>query len=131
MYQKIITTLFALLIFFAHLHCVLEHGLPHAATGDAAVVTTHHETSSSASSVPAEPEHCEGGCICKGATLAEHFVFSNDDCPAFGFQFAETASSIFTLVRAELVSERLAEIPISCGPLRALDRCAIMQLYLI
>lgn len=130
MNQKILSPLFALLLFVAHLNCVLEHGVSCVDTSAAigqTIVDLPVDSSSSNDS-----DECEHGCICKGATLAEPYVLSSLELSDFGVSFffvdlpAVTAGK-----RTELICAESHQISIPCSPLRALDRCAILQTFLI
>lgn len=130
MNQKFLSPLFALLLFVAHLNCVLEHGISCVdttatvgqGTGDLPV-----DTSSSNDS-----DECEHGCICKGATLAESYVFSSFELSDFGVDFlAADMPAMIRGNRAELSSAQSHRVPIPCSPLRALERCAMLQIFLI
>ena len=130
MNQKILSPLFALLLFVAHLNCVLEHGVScvdTSATISQTIVVLPVDSSSSNDS-----DECEHGCICKGATLAQRYVLSSFDLSDFGISFqADGVPAMAAVKRAELSSDRSHRIPIPCSPLRALDRCAMLQTFLI
>ena len=74
-----LTTFFALLLLFAHMHCVIEHSWQ--SVGAERVATLRSlDSGAEPVSAPTEPHSCEGtGCICQGATLVKSFVVDGLD----------------------------------------------------
>jgi hypothetical protein len=130
MNRKILNPLFALLIFVAHLNCVVEHQLI-CAVPEANTTLARQTTQMPGDQVPVDSESCEHGCICKGATLASHFVFVNFGAGNFCFQLVAEQPFSVVLDRLELRPAHSAKIPICGWPLRALDRCALLQTFSI
>jgi hypothetical protein len=137
MTRQILSPLFALLIFAAHLNCVVEHQL-----ADLLTVTIDGQTSlvkgkriglASKDSPPIrqDSDDCEHGCICKGATLVEGFDWSEKDewiAPAFFCNWL-SADLLTTLTATEFTNQLGQQL--CCRPLRATQRCALLQSFQI
>jgi len=130
MIQRILSPLFALLIFVAHLNCVLDHQLFRLSANGA--VNSSLDSAEIPTPAPAGSKSCEhGGCICDGATLAVEFEFINTAEIAFGFDFLNADHLVTIPQRIKSVDCNSLEPPISNVPLRALERCAVLQTFLI
>ncbi len=131
MSHKILSPFFALLIFVAHLNCVVEHQL----IGETAKVDSIEK--STTAEVPVNrPVHehsdaCDHGCICKGATLANSFLFEQSDVESFCVQFFATEPFCLSFERPESSSDKSPRNTLGGSPLRALERCALLQTFLI
>lgn len=129
MNHQALSPLFALLIFVAHLNCVVEHGIERAFAPNRTVDASADIANDLSS--PVESNSCEHDCICKGATLADHYVLATSDSPAFGLCFLEIDPAAFTGEGGDLTDAQSPQQPVGCWPLRALDRCAMLQTFLI
>lgn len=137
MNSKVLAPLFALLIFVAHLNCALEHRLCNALRTSSAA-NLHLDDSTEDGSPIADPlsqpqddEDCEQGCICKGATLADHFGLTDFENSEWHFFFASLLSVNTQTTQPLFESVDLPANFVCCVPLRASDRCALLQSYLI
>ena len=130
MNRKILNPLLAVLIFVAHLNCVVEHQLI-GAIPRATASLGQQTAGMPGDQVPVDSEACEHGCICKGATLASHFVFVNFDVENFCVQFLADQPVSIVFERSELRPDHSVKIPICGWPLRALDLCTLLQTFSI
>ena len=130
MNRKALAPLFALLIFVAHLNCVLEHGT-------AAIPESNLTNSLDAplnSLAPSHSNDCEHatGCICKGATLVDDFVVADIEIPAFGVvELDELQPFAFAVVPPATAHEKSWSPPDCKLPMRANQRCVLLQSFLI
>lgn len=130
MYQRLLSLPFALLIFVAHLNCVLDHQLFCVSANGA--VNSSFDSAEIPTPDPVDSKSCEhSGCICDGATLAAEFEFINTAEIAFGFDFLNASRLVSIPQRIKSVDCNSLEPPISNVPLRALERCAVLQTFLI
>jgi len=124
---------FAILIFVTHLNCVVEHQLFAPADGQPSL---HHSDWGNRQSLPISGEQSEHachdvGCICKGATLVDHFFVQEPDlCRLFCFP-AELLPGFLQPADLELILELERPSKILRPPLRALQRCIILQSFQI
>lgn len=130
MNQRILSPLFALLIFVAHLNCVLEHQLVCVIANGS--VNSSLDSAGIPTSPPVDSNNCEhSGCICDGATLAVEFEFINAAEIVFGFDFLNSDLLVSFTHRVESVAFKPNESPVFNVPLRAQERCAVLQTFLI
>jgi hypothetical protein len=127
MKRKLLPPIFALLIFAAHLHCVLGHG--HAMSAPAAEIGT---TQTNSPLTPVESNDCEHatGCICKGATLADEFVAGDIEISTWNVELFVLDHVAFEVV-PPIELNRTSRPPDGLLPLRVLTRCALLQSFLI
>lgn len=128
MNPKVFSPLFALLIFAAHLNCVLEHRLDNALSGDAVIANAVDFVGTD--SLPVESEHCGHGCICEGAILADEVVIDFTSQSQLQDFFASLSFGEFSTPKMRFESEPQPP-PFDCEPLLPLERCALLQTYLI
>ncbi|QEG24897.1 hypothetical protein MFFC18_48200 [Mariniblastus fucicola] len=130
MNQNVLSPLFALLLFVAHLNCVLEHQL--VSTSADGIVDSTLATSESHTPSPGESNSCEhGGCICEGATLAVEFEFTSFEEVTFGFDFLSVYLLVSRTKQTGNAAHHFSKKPACRLPLRASDRCAALQTFLI
>jgi len=125
---KTLSPLFALLIFAAHLNCVLEHG--HVAVQKSGDQQSLDGPVSPFSST--ESSGCEHatGCICKGATLADEFTVDDFEVAVFCVELFALQPIAFDVVPASFL-DAAARPPDCTLPMRANLRCALLQSFLI
>lgn len=145
MNPRILSPLFALLIFVAHIHCVLEHRVIDAPSPNAVAASVataglsdfDSNLSPLATSLPAENEdhdHCE---FCNGVTLVDFFELSDSSelNPLSDFESLWFAAERSTLELCTLHSWRQQRTPARYDfraiPARPADRCALLQSFLI
>ena len=126
MNNRILPPLFSLLIFAAHLHCVTDHG--HAVVDGKQVVINDE--------LPVAPSQSNGceeatGCICKGATLAEPFDFADLEVAQLMTWLCSDFSLSLDGASSVEMPTKLSRRPFSSLPVRASDRCALLQSFLI
>ena len=128
---KSLSPLFAVLIFVAHLNCVVEHQLIGEISQADAILRVSTADTPSDGQLPAETETCDHGCICKGATLANSYVIPDSNIESFCFQFLALPSIDCLCGRSQPNPSLSAKTPVCNSLLRALDRCALLQTFLI
>ncbi len=118
MFPKVTNVVFALLIFLAHLNCVVEHQLFGNFVPVIAPPSLDREHDAPSDRMPADSEECDHECICKGATLAQHFVFADFDDQRCHVHVFELALLGMAFARSPVDSDLRMKIHFCCLPLR-------------
>jgi hypothetical protein len=126
MNNRILPPLCSLLIFAAHLHCVTGHG--HAVVDGKQVVINDELPVA-----PSQSNGCEDatGCICKGATVAEPFDFADLELAQLMTWLCSDSPLSLEWVSSVKLPTKLCRRSFPSLPVRASDRCALLQSFLI
>ncbi len=129
--SPLLNSLFALLLFVAHLNCVVEHQLFAQVHGAPLHRVDSVNDLLPISDAPSDDSCHDAGCICKGATLAHHFVLTDLDSIVNLCFLISLAQSYLQPKALEIASQFRHTAKHSAPSLRALERCAILQSFQI